>query len=106
MKKPSDQQVRAAAGPSGCPDEKLTKRYPTVVEHLSTDRWDDGTVREPSSVAVSLRDGMIQVALNDKDGKRSMYTTAGSLEEALGLLERALVSGAGEWRPWKSGKKR
>lgn len=105
MKKPDGQQ-QASAHSTGCPDEALMKKYPRIVEYLVTTQWDDGSSRLTSSLAVSITDGMIQVALNDKELKQSFYSSAGSLPEAMGLLEKALAAGVDGWRVWKSGAKR
>jgi len=105
MKRPSPTQA-AAAEATGCCDEVWGKKYPSIVEHMTCAKWDDGGAREPSSLAITFQGGRAQLALNDKELKQSLYTTAGSVVEALGLLEKALASGVGEWRQWKSGKKR
>lgn len=105
MKKPDKSQVAAAAA-TGCPDATFSKQYPTITQFLSDVAWDDGTKREPSSLGVTVRDGLVQLAMNDKDAKQSMYTSAGSLTEALKLMEKALAGGLDAWRPWNAGKKR
>ena len=105
MKKPDGQQQDAARS-TGCPDEALMKKYPRIVEYLTTTQWEDGSSRQTSSVAITINDGMIQVALNDKELKQSMYSSAGSMTEALGLMEKALAANVDGWRAWKSGAKR
>lgn len=105
MKKPSQSQAASAAA-KGVPDEAWAKKYPTIVEHLVTDQWEDGSAREVSALSIQVKDGLMALALNDKDLKQSLYTAAGSLSEALALMERALKDGSGQWRPWKSGKRK
>lgn len=105
MKRPDDSQVKAA-GATGCPDELWGKKYPKIVEYMVTVAWEGGGTRQASSVAVTVADGLVQVALNDKELKQSFYTQAGSVGEALALLEKALVSGVDGWRSWKSGRKK
>lgn len=105
MKKPTQSQSKAVGQTTMC-DETWNKSYPTIVMYLVDDQWEDGTAREPSSLAVTFRDGLIQLALNDKDLKQSLYTSAGSVKEALGLMEKALAMGVEAWRPWKSGKRK
>lgn len=79
---------------------------PHITEHLSATKYDDGSKREQSSLSVSVVDGAVAIALNDKDLSRSAYTLAASLEEALKLLEEALAADKAVWRPWKLGKKK
>lgn len=105
MKRPTQAQVRAS-GQTTTPDEVWNKKFPTIAMYLCDDAWEDGTAREPSSLAVTVRDGMIQLALNDKDLKQSLYTSAGSFAEAMVLMEKALAMGVEAWRPWKTGTKR
>jgi len=53
-----------------------------------------------------VQDGGWLVALNDGDLKQSAYTSAGTLPEALKLMEEALQSSACSWRPWNAGKRK
>jgi hypothetical protein len=105
MKKPSEKQAATAVS-TGCPDAQWASKYPHICEYLSSAVWEDGSAREPSALSVSIRDGMIALALNDKELKQSMYTQAGSVAEALKLMEGALAGGIEAWRPWKAGKRK
>jgi len=106
MRKP-DAVTGPAKSSSTIPEsEKWLVKFPTVCEYLSTTSWEDGTPREASALSVSVQDGCILIALNDKDLKQSLYTSAESLLEALKLMEGALSSNVGQWRPWKAGKKK
>lgn len=105
MKKP-DTVAKAKAGQVSLPDDKFVTQYPMITEYLATQEWEDKTPREPSTLAVSLGDGMFKLALNDKELKQSLYTAAGTLQEALKLMEGALKAGNGEWRKWNDGKRK
>jgi hypothetical protein len=48
----------------------------------------------------------MQVALNDKALRQSLYSTSGSLHDAFRLVEKALADNLDAWRPWKGGKKK
>lgn len=106
MKRPDSKASKASSGRGLCSDEAFVKRYPCIVEYLTDDVYDDGGAREVSVLSVSIRDGSISLALNDKDLKQSLYTQAETLQGALMLMEGALKSGVGEWRAWKMGKKK
>ena len=105
MKKP-DAKAKAAIKKDGFSDLDFRKRYPKLTEYLITSRWEDGSARELSSIAISVHDGLVQVAVNDKELKQSLYSTAGTLPEALQLAEDAIKDDLGAWRPWKSGRGR
>jgi len=106
VKKPTGKTAGARTPSGDFPDQLWLEKFPTICVFMTDDKWDDGTPREVSVLSVSVRDGMMALALNDKDLKQSMYTMAETVAEALGLLECALADGTGQWRPWKAGKKR
>jgi len=103
MKRPTKAQSDAAAD-CGSTDEGFAKRHPQLVQYMTDAKYDDGTPRELSSFTVTMTSGGVQVALNDKEERQSMYSTAGTLAEALKLLEKALADGVDAWRPWKNAK--
>lgn len=103
MKKP-DRSQSAAIAATGQADEAFQKKYPNVLAYLLDTAWDDGSPREPSSLALSLKDGQWQAALNDKALKASFYSSAPDMLSSLRLLEKALAEGVSAWRPWKKGK--
>lgn len=106
MKKPTAATKPTSLGPTTMDGDSILKRYPKIVEYLTTDAWEDGSARDPSALSVMLRDGDVLLALNDKDLKQSLYTQAESLTEALKLMEAALAEDKGTWRPWNAGKKK
>jgi len=106
MKRPD--AVTSVSSPTGNPLEadKWLGKFEQVSEYLVTTTWEDGTPREPSALSVSVSDGMLLLALNDKDLKQSIYTSAETLQDALKLLEDALRTSRASWRPWKQGKRK
>lgn len=99
--------VEDAAGGQGMPDATFMKDYPSIAAYLSDPVWDDGTPRELSTLSISVDDGQIRLALNDKDGRQSAYTNALSVKDAFKALEQALAKDLITWRAWdrKKGKK-
>lgn len=87
-------------GGDSWPDEAFAKKYPQLVMWLTDDRWEDGTARELSSLSVKYQEGTVLMALNDQDGKRTLYKAAGSVAEGFQAVEKALQTGAAEWRAW------
>lgn len=87
------------------PDAWIRDSFPTISAFLVDEWWDDGKPRSPSTLTVSVGPGGVQVALNDRDGQQSVYTTSSSLEKAMELLEEVLSGGAVPWRRWMKGGK-
>lgn len=106
MKRPDTKTAGANASGIQSIDDKWMKRYPTILQFLCDDKYDDGGAREVSALSVSIREGDILLALNDKDLKQSVYTQAHSFEEGMKLMEEALRDGKAQWRPWKAGKRK
>ena len=106
MKRPDAKVAGGHMAAGQASDEVFSRKYPNITLYLTDDKYEDGGVRELSALSVSVREGNMLVALNDKDLKQSMYTQADTLTEALKLMEGALAGGQAEWRPWKSGKKK
>ncbi|MCJ7620357.1 MAG: hypothetical protein MUP64_09095 [Anaerolineae bacterium] len=106
MKRPDAKTAGGALGSVPAVDEKWVKRYPTMLSFLCDEKYDDGGVRELSALSVSIREGDVLLALNDKDLKQSVYTQAHSFEDGMKLMEEALREGKAQWRPWKAGKRK
>jgi len=105
VKRPSVGSDGVVGSNAACTDERFAKLYPTLLEYLTDAKWDDGKDREVSTLTISLMEGCINLALNDRALSRSLYTTAETLMEALKLLEGSLASGKSSWRSWKAKKK-
>lgn len=103
MIKPDKSQMKAVEV-SGIADEAFKGKYPLITAYLMDGTWDDGSSRETSAISFTIKDGMWQLALNDKALKTSAYTTAPTMQACLVALEKALAGGQVGWRPWKRGK--
>lgn len=87
-------------------DQRFRESYPTIVEYLTTLKYDDGSSRVPSALSLFIDDGVLKAALNDKDCKRSLYASGDTLEDVLDALEAALSSAEPAWRTWQAAKKK
>lgn len=104
MKKP-DAKANAEIPDGTMPDPKFLTDYPSLSEYLSATKWDDGTLRKPCKLSVSVKDSGINLALNDDNFRQSCYSWGRGLQEALETMEEGLTSGQAEWRSWsKKGK--
>jgi hypothetical protein len=106
MRRPDAKPPTSGEASNPLEEDKWLGKHVYLCEYLATTKWDDGSPREPSSISVSVSDGSVLCALNDKDLKQSMYTSARTLQEALKLMEEALSSAKGSWRPWKAGRRK
>jgi len=88
------------------PHEPILAKCPLVAQLLTDAWWDDGTAREVCTMTVRVGLESTQINVNDAANEQSITTNAGSLAEALELLEEALAAGRNLWRKWGNFKKR
>lgn len=92
--------------PESC---EISVLYPTVMEFLSLQAWEDGTSRLTGTMTLMSDQGTLKAALNDKDAGLSCFVSARSLTGLLEALEKGLGTGSLEWREsktWGSSGKR
>jgi len=73
-------------------------KYPTLLEWLVTEQWEDGSERKTSTILVFGEEGRVKVRLADRETDKVLWVTAESVRKALASLEADLVGGTGEWR--------
>lgn len=95
----------AKGKPQLCSDGSFAAKFPTITTWMTDGFWDDGKAREVSTLGVRFGDGQVHLSLVDHDAKRSVYTDAKTIEDALMLLEEALKAETCVWRAWKAFKK-
>lgn len=76
----------------------LPQLFPTLWAYLSDTVWSDGSARSTSTITVFAEDGLVKLCLNDREGKRTCWSTGTSLEESAEALEQRLAAGTAEWR--------
>lgn len=103
---------REGAAPSGkvmqpSPDEvEWFMEHPALCEHLSLDRWEDGTSRETSTLLVFWDAGAWKVCLNDRSGGRVAFLSGSSPTSLLEALERSLQEDSLDWRAVRKWRRR
>ncbi len=105
MKKPENASVEKA-GKKISTDEGFGKKFPTLLEYMTTTKWEDGTAREVSKLSIFIEDGLFKCAVNDTDLKRSLYVSGETFEGALRAAEKAIQDTNADWRQWNKGKGR
>lgn len=82
-------------------------KYPALWEYLTRTEYEGGAARTTATLNLSLSEGLIKAALNDRDNERTLWVSGPSIPEVLAALEELLASDKGEWRvnkPWTPGK--
>lgn len=92
--------VRAEGGGLSLPavDEKTAKDFPCLVEYLGQATWEDGSVREVSTVLCVMEDGVFKACLIDKATDRTLWVSCPQLGKLLHVLEAKLLNPSAEWR--------
>lgn len=72
--------------------------HPTLWEHLTTTRWDDGSPREPSSLLIFFQDSNLKGMLRDKAEGLCLWATGRNVTELLSAMEVMAADPGTEWR--------
>lgn len=94
-------------------DASLAGKFPALVEYLTEQVREDGTLRTTSTLLVSCEDGYWKVCLTDRAGPAGkwdykVWLSGNSLFEAFQSLDQALQDNTTGWRkyePWGKKKK-
>lgn len=97
LKRGDQRRVGGASGSLIEPDA-LSSAYPVLWSHLTQIAWEDGQVRETSSLLVFLQDGMLKGMIRDREAGLCLWQAAGSLVGLLEALEAGLCDPQAEWR--------
>lgn len=79
-------------------NEKDLKAYPEILNWLCDDTWNDGEVRQRSSILFFVQDGAIKGCLMDKDNEMSIWAGGDSFAGFLACLEGRLRDPKADWR--------
>lgn len=79
-------------------DEKGTKKWPVLMDHLTQTAWEDGTTRQTSTLSVFAGDGAFKALLKDRETQLCLWVASPSLEKLYDVLEAALVDPGSVWR--------
>lgn len=79
-------------------DADFKASYPSITDHLTAVRYEDGSNRATSTLLIFCDTGVLRVCLNDRDNNRSVFFTGETMEAALLSAENALATNTVEWR--------
>jgi hypothetical protein len=77
---------------------ELLCHCPALWEHLTCDKWDDGTIRERSTLSFFCDAQAAKLCLSDRATDRIAFVAAESLDAALLMLNEQLDNGTLLWR--------
>lgn len=98
MKKPSAERRVVGVSPMLVKDERYEKKCPTLWQHLTSLTWDDGSVRQTSSLLIFAGDGLLKAMLRDREASLCLWVAADGIEKLLLVMEAALNDPQAEWR--------
>jgi hypothetical protein len=74
---------------------------PLLFEYLSHRQFEDGSMRETSTLMVFASEGLWKGCLNDRQEGRALWASAETIGGLLEALERCLDHTHPDWRPVK-----
>ena len=98
MKKPLQQNETAGSHFPQQPTCPVTEMYPLLYEHLTCSVWDDQSPRQTSTLSISTSDGRFLLVLRDRAVSKVLFTSGGTLTDALESLENNLGLPDAPWR--------
>lgn len=82
-------------------DPDFKDRFPALFEHLTANRYPDGTARRTCSLSVFSEDAAWKMCLNDRDQSMVLFVTEARFDACLESLELLLQE---ELPPWRKSK--
>ncbi len=108
LKKPKDALTSSVPQAECSSAGDVLGAFPSLIEWLSSSKWEDGTGRARSILKVEWEDGRWKLTFLDVDGGRVLYLSNPLLEEAMLALEQACQTGKADWQKdrWASKRKK
>lgn len=75
------------------------KQYPSIVEFLASERWDDGSTRTRGTILLMVEGGASKCCLNDREQGRYCFISGAVMEDVLIAAELAIETDVADWRP-------
>lgn len=73
-------------------------RFPTLWSYLADVTYAGGEKRETATLTLFVEEGFVKLCLNDREQRRTCWSTGIALEVAAEALEQRLTDGTAEWR--------
>jgi len=79
-------------------DADFLKKFPCLAAHLTQVCWDDGEVRQTSTLSIFTGDGCFKACLRDREQSLCLWIAAKTFADLPKVLEAALVDPNTVWR--------
>jgi hypothetical protein len=95
------------AGQSAAPVEALVdtaflNAFPDLHDHMTQVRWEDGSLRNTSSVTLFIEGAQWKACLNDRDAGLVAFVAGRSFNDVLRALNDGIKGDTLDWRPSRS----
>lgn len=87
------------------PDDPFFEERPLVAEACCDPIFEDGSPREGWTISLSWAGPYVTLSLSDKQGRRSLNTTAPTVGAAMNAMEGLLSVPIRPWRYWGKEKR-
>lgn len=98
FKSKPERQSEKSATPVLVLTESVVSLYPTLIEYMTVDAYDDGAARETTTLTIFAEEGGLKACVKDREGDRVAFVTGDSFEAILGAVERGLADDSLDWR--------
>lgn len=79
-------------------DPDFASHWPSLWEHLTAVKWDDGSPRRTSSLLVFSQDGVLKGMLRDQEAALCLWVAGATYQGLLDALEAGCCDPDTEWR--------
>ena len=79
-------------------DQEFAQEFPNVHAFLYDDQYEDGKPRLRGTITISVRNGVLSMALNDNDNQRTLWVNQPTWAEAWEMAERSVADDNSDWK--------
>jgi len=83
-------------------DQEFAQEYPDLHAFLLDTTYEDGKPRLPGTMAISVKGGVLAIALNDNDNNRTAWINMGTWAEGIFMANQAICSAETDWKARKT----
>lgn len=96
MLRRSERRAPVTLGPPT--DKEFQAKWPTVWDHLTQTKWEDGSPRATSTIGIYPDAGIIRVLFRDRDSGMMTWVALVHLSDLWQALESVLNDPGADWR--------
>jgi len=79
-------------------DQEFAQEFPNLHAFLFDDAYEDGKPRLRGTMNVSVRNGVLSIALNDNDNQRTLWINMGTWAEAIFMANQSVCNDNADWK--------